>query len=151
VSDPLVDSLQDLIEGVRVHLARGKLAFEARRFTEAAVEFRKAVAAGPDNVAARINLGATLSQLGDAQAAAEQFEEAIRIDPRRANAHYNLAILLAGQNQHEKAIAHLQSAMAIEPNDSSVQFLLGSELVKVGRCREAAKLGANIEKCRPKE
>jgi tetratricopeptide (TPR) repeat protein len=151
VSDPLVDSLQDLIEGVRVHLARGKLAFEARRFTEAAVEFRKAVAAGPDNVAARINLGVTLSQLGDAQAATEQFEEAIRIDPRRVNAHYNLAILLAGQNQHEKAIAHLQSAMAIEPNDSSVQFLLGSELVKVGRCREAAKLGANIEKCRPKE
>jgi tetratricopeptide (TPR) repeat protein len=151
VSDPLVDSLQDLIEGVRVHLARGKLAFEARRFTEAAVEFRKAVAAGPDNVEARINLGVTLSQLGDAQAATEQFEEAIRIDPRRVNAHYNLAILLAGQNQHEKAIAHLQSAMAIEPNDSSVQFLLGSELVKVGRCREAAKLGANIEKCRPKE
>ena len=151
VSDPVVDGLQDLIEGVRVPLARGKLAFEARRFTEAAVEFRKAVAASPDNVAARINLGATLSQLGDAQGAAEQFEEAIRIDPRTVNAHYNLAILLAGQNQHEKAIAHLQSAMAIEPNDSSVQFLLGSELVKVGRCREAAKLGANIEKCRPKE
>ena len=102
-------------------------------------------------MAARINLGVTLSQLGDAQGAAEQFEEAIRLEPRSVNAHYNLAILLAGQNQHEKAIAHLQSALAIEPNDSSVQFLLGSELVKVGRCREAAKLGANIEQCRPKE
>ena len=151
VSDPLVDDLQDLIEGERVHLARGKLAFEARRFADAAAEFRKAVAANPGNVAARINLGATLSQLGDAQGAAEQFEEAIRIEPGRVNAHYNLAILLAGQNQHEKAIAHLQSALAVDPNDTSVQFLLVSELVKVGRCREAAKLGANIEKCRPKE
>lgn len=151
VSDPLVDGLQDLIEGERVHLARGKLAFEARRFAEAAVEFRKAVAASPNNVAARINLGATLSQLGDVQGATEQFEEAIRIEPRSVNAHYNLAILLAEQNQHEKAIAHLQSALAVEPNDTSVQFLLGSELVKAGRCREAAKLRANVEQCRPKD
>lgn len=133
VSDPLVDSLQDLIEGVRVHLARGKLAAEARRFAEAAVEFRKAVEVSPGNVAARINLGVTLSQLGDAQGAAEQFEEAIRLEPRSVNAHYNLAILLAGQNQHEKAIVHLQSALAIDPNDTSVQSLLASELVKVGR------------------
>src|ERR1043165_3053712 len=110
VSDPLLDGLQDLIEGVRVHLARGKLAFEAKRYADAAAEFRKAVAASPNSVAARINLGVTLSQLGDTQSAAEQFEEAIRLEPRSVNAHYNLAILLSGRNQHEKAIAHLQSA-----------------------------------------
>ncbi len=137
VSDPLVDGLQDLIEGERVHLARGKLAFEARRYTEAAVEFRKAVAANPHNLTARINLGATLSQLGDEKGAAEQFEEAIRIEPGRVNAHYNLAILLAGQNKHEKAITHLQSVLAVEPNDSTARFLLGRELTKVGRFDEA--------------
>ena len=136
VSDPLVDGLQDLIEGERVHLARGKIAFEARRYAEAAVEFRKAVSAKPDSVTARINLGATLAQLGDVQGATEQFEEAIRIDPRSVNAHYNLAILLAGQNKHEEAIAHLRSALAVDPNDKSVQLLLSSELVKVGRPKE---------------
>src|SRR6185369_7582009 len=93
VSDPLVDSLQDLIEGERIHFARGKIAFEAHRFVEAAVEFRKAVEASPKSVAARINLGITLSQLGDAQGATEQFEEAVRLEPRSVNAHYNLAIL----------------------------------------------------------
>ena len=133
VSDPLLDGLQDLIEGVRVHLARGKLAFEAKRYADAAAEFRKAVAASPNSVAARINLGVTLSQLGDTQSAAEQFEEAIRLEPRSVNAHYNLAILLSGRNQHEKAIAHLQSALAVDPNDINVQSLLRSELVKVGR------------------
>jgi tetratricopeptide (TPR) repeat protein len=151
VADPLVDALQNLIEGERLPLARGKVAFEAKRYAEAAEEFRKAVAAKPDSVIARINLGVALSQLGDAQGAAEQFEEAIRLEPRSVNAHYNLAILLARQNQHEKAIAHLESALAVEPNDTSVQFLLGSELVKVGRCREAAKLRANVEQCRPKQ
>src|SRR6185369_9268279 len=104
VADPLLDALQNLIEGERLPLARGKLAFEAKRYAEAAEEFRKAVAAKPDSAIARINLGVTLSQLGDVEGAAEQFEEAIRIEPGRVNAHYNLAILLADQNKHEQAI-----------------------------------------------
>ncbi len=155
VADPLVDALQNLIEGERLPLARGKVAFEAKRYAEAAEEFRKAVAAKPDSVIARINLGVALSQLGDVQGAAEQFEEAIRIEPGRVNAHYNLAILLAGQNKHDQAIAHLQSALAVDPNDTSVGLLLRSELVKVGRCREASdlatKLRAEQPPCRPKE
>ena len=141
VSDPLMDGLEDLVESERVHLARGKIAFEARQYTEAADEFRKAVAANPDSVTAHVNLGATLSQLGDAQGAAEQFEEAIRIEPERVNAHYNLAILLAGQNKHEQAIAHLQSALKVEPNDAGVRSLLGQELLalaQLGRCPEAS-------------
>lgn len=137
VSDPLVDGLQDLIAGERVHLARGKLAFEARRFAEAAAEFRKAVASRPDSVTARVNLGAALTQLGDVEGAMEQFEAALRVDPRNVNANYNLAVLSGGQNKHEKAIAHFQSALAVEPNDSSVRFLLGRELMKVGRLDEA--------------
>jgi len=153
VADPLLDALQNLIEGERLPLARGKLAFEAKRYAEAAEEFRKAVAAKPDSVIARINLGVTLSQLGEAQGAAEQFEEAIRIEPGRVNAHYNLAILLAGQNKHEQAIAHLQSTLALDPNDTSVGSLLGSELVKAGRCREAIELQRRMNlvqtPCRP--
>ncbi len=159
VSDPLVDGLQELIEGERVPLARGKVAFEARRYAEAAFEFRKAIAFSPRNVTARINLGATLSQLGDVQGAAEQFEEAIRIEPRRVNAHYNLAILLAGQNKHEQAIEHLQSALAIDPSDSSVRVLLVKLLYRAGRCREASELlpalatelRANLGPCSPKQ
>lgn len=137
VSDPLLDGLQDLVEGERVHLARGKLAFEAKRYAEAAEEFRKAVVARPDSVTARINLGATLSQLGDRTGAIEQLEEALSLEPDKVNAHYNLAILLAGQNSHEKAIAHLQSALKIEPNDSSARYMLGRELMKVGRLDDA--------------
>jgi tetratricopeptide (TPR) repeat protein len=136
-SDPLLDGLQDLIAGERVHLARGKLAFEAKRYAEAAAEFREAVESKPGSVAARVNLGAALTQLGDAPGAIEQFEEAIHIDPRNVNANYNLAILLAGQNKHEKAIAHLQTALTVEPGDSGIRFLLGKELVKLERLDEA--------------
>lgn len=137
VSDPLFDGLQELIAGERVHLSRGKLAFESRRYAEAAAEFRKSVAAKPDSITARVNLGAALTELGDLKGAAEQFEEAIRLDPARANAHYNLAILLARQNKHEQAIDHLRSALQVEPNDFSARFLLAQELMKSERLDEA--------------
>ena len=137
VTDPLVDGLQDLITGERVYLSRGKIAFEARRYAEAANEFRKAVAAKPDNVTSRVNLGAALSQTGDVTGAAEQFTEALHIDPVNASAHYNLGIILAIQNKTEEAIAHLRSALNVEPNDTKAGFLLAQQLNKKGNTDEA--------------
>ncbi|HET8782728.1 MAG TPA: tetratricopeptide repeat protein [Pyrinomonadaceae bacterium] len=137
VSDPLFDGLQDLITGERVYLSRGKVAFEAQRYAEAVNEFRKAVAAKPNSVTARINLGAALTQTGDAKGAAEQFEEALRIDPGKANAHYNLAVILAGQNKHDQAITHLRLALSAEPNDVNARLLLAQQLKKSGNLDEA--------------
>lgn len=137
VVDPLFDGLQEVIAGERVYLARGKIAFEAGRFPEAANEFRKAVASKPDSVTARINLGAALTQVGDVKGAVEQFEEALRIEPGKVNAHYNLAILLAKENRHAEAIDHLQSALKTDPNDLNVRLLLARELVKSEQLDEA--------------
>ena len=133
VADPLVDGLRDLITGERVYLARGKVAFEAKRYADAATEFRKAVAAKPDSVTARINLGAALTQVGDVNGAVEQFEEALRLEPGRVNAHYNLAVLLARQNKHEQAITHLRAALRVEENDLNARLLLAQELMNAGR------------------
>jgi len=137
VTDPLLDGLRDLITGERVYLARGKVAFEAKRYADAVTEFRKAVAAKPDSITARINLGAALSQVGDLNGAIEQFEEALRLEPGKANAHYNLAVLLSRQNKHEQAITHLRSALRVEENDLAARFLLAQELKNSERLDEA--------------
>ncbi len=137
VSDPLVDGLQELIRGERVHLLRGRLAFDALRFSEAANEFRKAVAAKPDSIPARVNLGSALAQTGEIKAAIEQFQQALRIDPGNAASHYNLGFLCARQNQHEQAIIHLRSALDLNPKDDGARFLLARELVKTKRQVEA--------------
>jgi tetratricopeptide (TPR) repeat protein len=137
VADPLVDGLQDLIRGERLHLVRGRMAFDASRFSEAADEFRKAVAANPASVPARVNLGSTLAQIGDAKGALEQYQEAIRISPSNAAAHYNLGLLLAKQNQHDQAILHFQSVLGLNPNDAEARFQLAQELLKSARGEEA--------------
>jgi tetratricopeptide (TPR) repeat protein len=136
VADPLMDRLAELVQSARVYLVRGKQALEAERYEDAAAEFRKAIAANPQSVPAHVNLGATLTQLGDLKGAAEEFEKTLVIDPNNTNAHYNLAYLLANENNHERAVAHLQAVVAINPNDLGARSLLVQELYKAGRCQE---------------
>jgi tetratricopeptide (TPR) repeat protein len=138
VADPLIDGLQELVHGARVHLIRGRMALEAKRYAEAVAEFREAVAATPDNVAAHVNLGAALTQTGDLNGAMEQFEATLQIDPNNTTAHYNLAVLLAGENKHQQAIAHLQAVSSINPNDIGATAMLIRLLAELDRCSEAA-------------
>jgi tetratricopeptide (TPR) repeat protein len=137
VADPLVDGLQELIRGERLHLVRGRMAFDALRFSEAADEFRKAVAANPASVPARANLGSALAQIGDVKGAIDEYQQAIRVSPSNAAAHYNLGLLLAGQKQHDRAILHLQSVLGLNPKDPDARFLLAQELLKSARPDEA--------------
>jgi tetratricopeptide (TPR) repeat protein len=136
-ADPLVDGLQDLIKGERVHLIRGQLALEAQSYAEAVVEFRKATTAKPESLSAHLKLGAVLTQTGDLPGAFAEFEESLRLDPTNTIAHYNLAFLLANENKHEQAIAHLQSVFNVDPNDVGARFLLAQELLRSGRWEEA--------------
>ena len=137
VADPLMDGLQELIRGERLHLVRGRTAFDALRFSEAADAFRKAVAANPASVPARVNLGSTLAMIGEVKEAIAEYQEAIRLSPSNAAAHYNLGMLLAKQNQHQAATVHLQSVLVANPKDTDARFLLAMELLKSSRTEES--------------
>ena len=140
VADPLMEQIQEHVKGARVYLARGKMALEAKRYEDAAAEFRKAIASSPDSVPAHVNLGAALTQLNDLKGAAEQFEKALVIDPNNLTARYNLAVLLANEKKHDQAIVHLEKVLLLNPNDLGARFFLIQQLAKVGRCDEAAAL-----------
>jgi tetratricopeptide (TPR) repeat protein len=137
VAEPLVDGLQDLVKGERVHLIRGRLALEAKRFAEAVIEFRKAVAAKPDSIPARINLGAALTQTGDLKEATAQFEAILRVDLDNTIAHFNLAVLFATENKIAPAISHLETVLKVDASDLSARFLLAQQLLKSGRLENA--------------
>jgi tetratricopeptide (TPR) repeat protein len=148
-SDPLLDGLQDLIKGARLHLIRGRAALEARRFAEAVEEFRKAITRQPDSVPAHFNLGAALTQTGELREAVEQFKETLRLDPAHVNAHYNLGLLFAQMNQHEEAITHLQSVVGASPEDNNARFLLAQELFKASHVEEAEAEFSKVSQAEP--
>ena len=142
VWDPLMDGVLTFVRSERLYLVRGKQAFEAQRYHDAVAEFRKAIAANPDSVAAHINLGAALTQLGSLKLAIEEFEKSLLLDPKNTNAQYNLAALLATSQQAKLRDGNraLKLARSLYAATGSLQdgALVGLALSELNRCDEAA-------------
>lgn len=148
-ADPLIEALQNLTRGERLHLIRGRQAFDAGRFAEAAEEFKKAITANPESVPALVNLGSTLAKLGRAVEAIEQFQLAIKLAPTNSVAHYNLGFLLAGQKQYDQAIVHLQIVLKLNPKDTEARFKLANQFFQLRRFEEAANELSQVVEANP--
>lgn len=135
--DPLVDELDDLVRGEAVHLIRGRMAFRAGRYRDAADEFRKAVAARPESARARVNLGTALGMIGERPAAIEEYRRALELDPDDATAHFNLGLLLAEDGDRDAALEHLAAAVRAEPDDPEARLRLARMLERAGEPEQA--------------
>lgn len=140
VGDPIVDRLQTLVRGERGLVLQGRRAYDAGQFDEAAEAFRRAVAAVPASVTARVNLGLALTRLGDTDGAIEQFEAALRLDVGNVTAHAGVGLLFAGQRRDREAVGHLQVAFDGAPGDVNVRRELMAALLRLGRRNSAIAL-----------
>ncbi len=137
VRDPLADELKQLTEGERIHLLRGRTAFAAGRFGDAAEEFDLAVKADPKSARARVNLGTALGQAGDVEGAIGQYRMALELDPKSSAAHYNLGALLARLGREDEALRHFTEVLVINPEDAQGHVELAALLRRSGRGTEA--------------
>jgi tetratricopeptide (TPR) repeat protein len=144
--DAFVDGLADLKRGERLRLVRGRVAFRAGRYQDAAAEFMAAVDANPQSVEGHTNLAAALAQLGESAAAIEELNEVLRIDPQRPAARFNLGSLLLAAGKHEEAAAQLAEVVRLEPENPEAHRLSAAALAALGRHAEAvAALRAAVE------
>ena len=135
--DPLMGEVLGLLQGERVHLLQGRLAFHAGQFEDAARAFAKAVQAEPDSVRARVNLGSALGQMGDTQGAMEQLRAVLVAEPRNRTAHFNLGTILVRQGDHSQAINHFLAVLESDPADLEANRELAKSLLQVGQDDEA--------------
>jgi tetratricopeptide (TPR) repeat protein len=135
--DPLLDALDALRSGERIRLARAKTAYQNARYAEAADLYRALLADRPDSVEARINLAASLVNLGDRAAAVEELRQALRRDPANPTAHFNLGTLLALEGPSSEARDHLAAAAAALPQDAEAHRALAQVLRDGGHPEEA--------------
>jgi Flp pilus assembly protein TadD len=124
LGDPEVESLRALVRGERLLTIRGKAAFEAGQFRDAASWFASAIADAPEAIAARVNLGTTYIRLGEPDKAIEQFEMVMRLNPDDDETATNLAILLADRSRFADAIAVLKTTRARVPRSTPVATTL---------------------------
>jgi tetratricopeptide (TPR) repeat protein len=96
---------------------------------QAAQAYAKAVEASPGWVEARINLGTTLYQLGQMEAAHQQFLAAVELEPENALAEFNLGCVLQHFGDLKDAIRHLARAVEIAPTlaDAHLNLALAYE------------------------
>jgi tetratricopeptide (TPR) repeat protein len=113
--------------------------------------YQAAVAAHPENVAARNNLGATLRERGDLDGAISHFKDAIRFDPAFDRAHFNLGVALRDKQDLDGAIAAFREANRLAPWFAHGHFSLGQALQAQGHLdeaiasfKEAARLDPNF-------
>ncbi len=137
VADPFMAEIESLVQGARLQLVRGKLAFQAQRYREAAVAFNAAIQADPNSAPAWVNLGTVLVQMNRVGPAITHFREALRLAPDNLTAHYNLGALLLSNGNVAEAVTHLRTTVIDSPNDQAAHRQLGSALHQLGREEEA--------------
>ena len=138
-ADPLVDALPQLLQGERVYLIRGQLAYSAGRFAEASAAYAKAIDANPDSVSGLTNYAAALSKQGLLRDAETNLRKALEIDAKNLAAHYNLASILAKLDEFEDSLTHYDVILEMAPEDLAVRRLRGGVLRQAGRTDEAIK------------
>ncbi len=139
IDDPLLDELEALAGGMRLHQNRGAEAFLQGRYAAAAEHYRQAAFAAPDNAQAQANLASALTLLGRLDEARSHYQEALRIEPAHAAANRNYGTLLAQLGDDERAIVHYRKGLAADPGNSDGHYNLGNALRRQGRFEEAAR------------
>lgn len=137
-NDPLLAELEDLKQGERIHLLRGKRAFAAGDYATATKAFRQAITAKPDSARAHVNLGTALMQSGDRPAAVAAYQQALKLAPDNATAHFNLGVLLSQSGQLVNAAEHIEHSLTGSPKDSEAHFYLAELYRALGDTEQAA-------------
>jgi tetratricopeptide (TPR) repeat protein len=135
--DPLMQELRELVRGSSLFVVGATRAKAAGEWEEAVTLFKLALAADPNNNAARLALATTYMQSGEVEAATRELQQALMLDPENLAGHYNLGTILAQQGQTAAAIAHLEHAIAIDPELEIAHINLAVILARQGDLDEA--------------
>ena len=93
----------------------GRAHFEQREFEEAADAYREWLNYAPDNPDPHIELGHTLSELGDLEAAQQHFRQALELSPDDPATLYNAGVMMVNARSVEEGIAFIERAIAVQP------------------------------------
>jgi tetratricopeptide (TPR) repeat protein len=107
---------------------------------KAIVHLKAAVRLEPTLAAARTNLAASLSRMGDAQAAGEQLRKAFELAPHDYTTNHNLGEFYIKSGRIPEALPLLKQAQALEPSAYDNGYDLAMADLVTGHLSEARQL-----------
>ena len=153
-------ALQINPRSVQAHSDLGIALAKSGQMTEAATEFKTALAIDPTAEQPRQNLdraaeaaynrGVELMKSKDTTEAIQQFQAATAINPNYAEAHNDLGVAYSSiRGKLPEAIAEFQAAVRIKPDYVDAQYNLGAALAQAGKEHEALAHFEAVERLRP--
>jgi len=107
--------------------------------------YRSTLAAQPDAIALRINLGAVYWNLGSPDQAEAEWREALRRAPNHWLILNNLGLACARKKRYDEAIEDFQRAIRLRPNFADSHMNLGRTYAEIGAGEKAeAQLRAAV-------
>jgi tetratricopeptide (TPR) repeat protein len=122
-------------ESEAAHFYLGEIAFAARRFEQAAEQYRQS-----SSIDSRRGLAESLSKLGRGDEAASVVAEALAASedaPTKASMLGLAAKLHLDRGEDEAALEALSESRTLDPNRAETSYLLGTLLARLGRTAEA--------------
>jgi tetratricopeptide (TPR) repeat protein len=120
--------------------AAGSQAQQAGHLSEAAKDYKEAIAADPGYFDPYYNLGVVSARAGNLPQALVTYETALAIDPDSHDGRFNFALVLKQANYPVDAANELEKLVARFPNDPNVHYALASlyarQLHQLARARE---------------
>ena len=117
-------SVRALVHGGNDEYAEGK-------YTDAEVDYRKALEKEAELVQGHFNLGNALHKQGKQEDAVRQYEQAIAraVDAEtKANGYYNIGNSYLSQQQYEQAIQSYVEGLKLKPDDADAKYNLSYAL-----------------------
>lgn len=124
-------------ESVDARLGLARTLFDAKRWEEAALEIRRALALDPNQPWAQMELGVALRHLGRPDEALAALQEALRLDPNNVQAHLELAETYRSRQQYAAALPHYEFVAERRPTNFLARHNLALIYYRAGRMDEA--------------
>ena len=124
--DPAMVAVEALAGGAAAHLAAGARAYTLGDWTTAIAEHRRAIAADPSSVEARLGLATSLSAAGERHRGEAQaiLREAARLAPERPEVRFTVAVELAVLGETGEADTELDRVVELDPGHIEARLRL---------------------------
>ena len=120
------------------HAARAFALSNLRRWSEAGLEFQRAIALNPNNASARYFYAfGYLAPINRMDEALEQFQKAVSLDPLSNIVNANYAVALMQAHRYPESLAQFQKTLARDPNFAPGHWKLSHLYATMGRFPEA--------------
>ena len=150
IKDPLIESLEALKTGSRIHFINAMKAIKRQDYSAASEAFAQGLAMEPDNALARTSYARTLYLADDKSEARQALEAALATQPDNSLGLFLLGVLAEEEGDTGKAADFYRRAIRYTPDHSGAHQHLADLYYRQGNYSAAAQHYAGSIKGEPK-